>query len=221
MPMAQGVIDVAVPTGTPQRFTSDAADWLAPHSRSVLQRLREHRKDSHAGYMRLFDELENARADAVRLEQRLRDSVGDVSGSRMMIPASLIYVNRSRASALIARLAERQRQCSDQQQQVIGLVKSCERHVVAAVGQRGWVFQHRGSKTLPEHRQPPLRLARGQGIAEAIEQARQRVADLKSTLAAIEAAPVPLAERREKIRATVADLARRGAPSIDPNGAIT
>ena len=100
MPMARGVIDVAVPTGTPQRFTSDAADWLAPHSRSVLQRLREHRKDGHAGYMRLFDELENARADAVRLEQRLREFRGEMYRLKDDDPASLIYVNRSRASAL-------------------------------------------------------------------------------------------------------------------------
>jgi hypothetical protein len=222
MPMAQGVVDVAVPTGTPQPFTYDAIDWLPSHGRSVLLRLREARKDGHAAYMRLFDELENARTDAARLEQRLRQLRGEqyrLKDDDPRVTDLREQIERKRAE--IARLAERQRQIGDQQQQLIGLVESCQRHIVAAVGQRGWVFQHRGGKTLPEHKQPPPRLARGGGIAEAIEQVRQRVADLKSTLAAIEAAPVPLAERREKIRTTVADLARRGAPSIDPNGAIT
>jgi hypothetical protein len=217
---AAHAVEIAAPIGRPMPFTSDAVDWLPPHGAAVLRRLRRQRQDARAAGDRLFDELTELRETVMRLENRLRQlreqfSLGDDD------PRCADLLERiSRGRNDIARLAEEQRQHGEQRQELLGLLAAIEKHIAAAVSQRGWIFQHRGSQTLPGHKQPEPRLGRGQDIASAIAGARQRIVELKGEVAAIAHAPVPIAERKAQIRADVAELARKGAPGLDPGGKI-
>ena len=84
-------------------------------------------------------------------------------------------------------------------------------------GLRDWSFKYLASGgQLAYDPLPPAKLAKGETPRQALERIRAEINQVEAAWNEAQRAPMPLAEIKSEIAATVDAIAARGAPSIDP-----
>lgn len=87
-----------------------------------------------------------------------------------------------------------------------------DRQVIAQL--RGWLGNV-GSTPLSVAPPVRMKLGKGEGVAAAVERIRGEIAALKDELSALQRAPLPAAELKQRAKALVDELAARGRPVIN------
>ncbi|RVD35624.1 hypothetical protein EN741_27465 [Mesorhizobium sp. M4B.F.Ca.ET.019.03.1.1] len=190
----------------------DVADMLPPTARAYFVALREEAQDVQAAFWALGDEWHEARLDVLKAETELARHTDPDIALRSGFPRPVIRTgdNGEEASTIIElrarteqakakrdRLTERRDALSARAQQATRLVSRAEEYLKGAWS--GQPFEAFAGKTKK---------------FASIDAARAEIDRLKAERDAAYVAPHPSSSAKDKIRAEIASLAKRGAPNL-------